>query len=331
MKKILAVVLVLMFMVTLVVACGNNADDAADNGGGGGGEDLRFVIVPKVVHEWFDAVTSGAEAQAEILGRKLGVNVTIDFRAPTTADVMEQNTILEQAAATMPNGIALDPLDWAGNRAVVEEIIEKGIPVIFFDARVPGSGIFAIGADFTEQGRRNAERMVELLGPEGGQVAVQHGVVTAANHNERYESILATLAQHPQIEVIEAPPGEDDISISQTNAAAVIAANPNLRGFLNVDAAAPVGQALAVEEAGRAGDIIIIGAENMVQIYEFIQNGTIYGGYSVPAVMFGELLVTMLFHMQEGGTGTIPLEIDTGLTWIGPENVEMFIELSVMN
>ena len=325
MKKILVLVMAAIMVLTLA-ACGGQGNEPA--GEGGEARDLRFVIVPKVVHEWFDAVTSGAEVQAAILSDKLGVTVEIDFRAPATADVGEQNRILEQAAATMPDGIALDPLDWDANRAIVEEIIEKGVPVIFFDSRVPGSGIFAIGADHATQARMNAEKMVELLGPEGGQVAIQHGVVTAANHSVRYQTLLDTFAEHPQIEVIEAPPGEDDIAISQTGAAAVIAANPDLRGFMNVDAAAPVGQALAVEEAGRAGEIIIVGAENMVQIYEFIESGTIIGGYSVPAVMFGELLVTMLFHMQQTGSGTIPVEIDTGLTWIDQYNVQTFIEIA---
>ena len=35
-----------------------------------------------------------------------------DSRAPSTADVTEQNTILEQAAATKPDGIAIDPVDY---------------------------------------------------------------------------------------------------------------------------------------------------------------------------------------------------------------------------
>jgi len=30
---------------------------------------LRFIIVPKVAHPWFDEVQKGAQAEAEILGR----------------------------------------------------------------------------------------------------------------------------------------------------------------------------------------------------------------------------------------------------------------------
>ena len=93
---------------------------------------LTFVIVPKVVHAWFDEVNKGAQMQAKVLSQQLGVEVKIDYRAPQSADVAEQNAVLEQAAATRPTGIALDPLDYAGNKAVIEEIQKRGIPRVSF-------------------------------------------------------------------------------------------------------------------------------------------------------------------------------------------------------
>jgi len=326
MKKLIVVVIAFALVIGLA-ACGGN-QTASSGGGGGGGEDLTFVIVPKVVHEWFDAVTTGAVAQADIMSKDTGRKITIDYRAPQAGDPQEQNRIMEQAAATKPQGIALDPLDWTGNQAVVAEIQAQGVPVIFFDARVPGSGIMGVTSDMAEQARLNAGKMVELLGPAGGKVAIQHGIPTASNHDERYQALKEYLAGQPQIEVVEAPPGMDDIAISQTGAAATIAANPDLKGFLNVDAAAPVGQAAAVEEAGKAGEIIIVGAENMVQIYDYIQKGTIVGGYSVPAVMYGELIVTILYHINVCASGTEPYEIDGGLTYIDKDNVQTFIDIA---
>ena len=43
-----------------------------------------------------------------------GSKVSIDYRAPQSADVVMQNAILERSIATKPDGIAVDPLD--GNR-----------------------------------------------------------------------------------------------------------------------------------------------------------------------------------------------------------------------
>ncbi|MDR2796117.1 MAG: hypothetical protein LBB47_05335, partial [Spirochaetaceae bacterium] len=69
-----------------------------------GGADMRIVIVPKVVHPWFDDFANYARLQAEELGNQIGRKITIDYRAPTTADVAEQNSIIQQAAATKPTG-----------------------------------------------------------------------------------------------------------------------------------------------------------------------------------------------------------------------------------
>jgi ribose transport system substrate-binding protein len=65
---------------------------------------LRFVVVPKVAHPWFDDVNKGAHAQVEILSRELGVEIVIDCMPPSIADVVEQNAILDKAAKSRPSG-----------------------------------------------------------------------------------------------------------------------------------------------------------------------------------------------------------------------------------
>ncbi len=55
---------------------------------------------------------------------------------------------------------------------------------------------------------------------------------------------------------------------------AVIAANPDLDGYLCVDGAAPIGILAAIVEVGKKGDITFVGAENIAQILQYIKNGT---------------------------------------------------------
>lgn len=143
-------------------------------------DDLNFVIIPKCVHEWFDAVNQGAQSQADTLSEQLGKNVNVDYRAPSTADVTEQNTILEQAAATKPDGIAIDPVDYEGSKSVIEEVQAMGIPVMLFDAVVEDSGLSSVGNDFKQQAEMEAEKLVELLDGKG-KVAVMHGVNNIRN------------------------------------------------------------------------------------------------------------------------------------------------------
>ena len=127
-------------------------------------KNYRFVIIPKVVHPWFDQVNKGAQETAKVLSESTGHTFEIDYRAPDTADVVVQNQIVERAIATRPDGIAIDLLDPDANKVLLEEALDQGIKVVVFDSESPeGMGITKIGNDFYQQGVIAAERLAELL------------------------------------------------------------------------------------------------------------------------------------------------------------------------
>lgn len=336
MKKVLVILLACVLAISLV-ACSAPATPAAAAQDGGGDsaaaaagtdnaaakKEYTFIVVPKVVHEWFDAVNAGAQTQARAMEEELGIKINVDFRAPTAAEITEQNTILEQAAATNPDGIAIDPLDFEGSRQVVEEIQAKGIPVIIFDAVVPG--FTSIGNNFTEQAELEARKLAELLGGKG-KVAIMHGVPSAANHAERYDAMHRVFAEEfPDIEVIDGGASQDNIETAQQQAAAVLAANPDLQGYLTVDAAAPIGIAAAIEEAGRHDNFTFVGSENLLQILEYVKSGTIKATYSTKPQMQGAMSVLMMWQASMGMD--TPQFVDTGILYIDETNVDEWIKI----
>ena len=314
MKKLLAFAAAAAMTVTMVGA--TFSAHAAD--------DMTFVIVPKCVHAWFDEVNKGAEKQAELLSEQLGCTVTIDYRAPQTADVVEQNSTLEQAAATHPDGIALDPVDYEGSKAVIEEIQAQGIPVILFDAPSPeGSGLTSVGNDFSEQAKLAADKLAEILGGKG-KVAVMQGFPSAPNHAERYEAHLEALAAYPDIEVVDGGIDNDNVETAQEQAAAVLAANPDLAGFLNCDACGS-GVAAAIEEAGKAGQVKFVSMDNLIEILDYVKSGTITATSSTIPQMLGSMAVLMMWQAALGEE--IPAKVDTGIAYIDETNIDEWIEL----
>ena len=126
--------------------------------------EYKFVIVPKVVHPWFDQVNEGAKKAAKMIEDQTGSKVNIDYRAPQSADVVMQNEILERSIATKPDGIAIDLLDGEGNRAVIEEALSRQIPVVVFDSEPPsGMSLTSIGGDFAQQARVAGEKLADSL------------------------------------------------------------------------------------------------------------------------------------------------------------------------
>ncbi len=317
-----------LLIVTAISSCNQNKESQQPNNGDDKKEmaakDLTFALIPKVVHPWFDEVYKGAVLQAEELSKQLGVNIKIDYRAPQVAGVVEQNAVLEQAAATRPDGIALAPVDWAGSEAVIREIQARGIPVVFFDAPSPeGSGITNVGNDFVEQAELAAEKLVELLGYKG-KVAVMQGFPSAPNHAQRYQAHLDTLAKYPNIEVVDGGIDNDSIEQAQSQAAAVLAANPDLAGYLNCDASGS-GIAAAIEEAGRAGKVKFVALDNLIEILEYVKTGTITATSSTRPQMQGSLAVLIMWQASIGMH--LPATVDTGIAYIDETNIDEWIEI----
>ena len=185
-KKIIGVLLSAAMVATMAMGCGSSGSSdssaKAESGKAGKAEDMTFVVVPKCVHAWFDEVNKGAQKEADLLSEQLGVEVKIDYRAPESAEVSAQNSTLEQASATNPTAILLDPVDYDGSADIIKEIQDRNIPVILFDAPTPeGSGLTSVGNDFAEQATIAVDMLVEKMGTKG-KVAVMQGAPTAVSY-----------------------------------------------------------------------------------------------------------------------------------------------------
>jgi ribose transport system substrate-binding protein len=283
---------------------------------------LRFVIVPKCAHPWADEVRKGANAQASLLGEQLGIDVVVDYVAPSCAGVDEQNAALESAAATRPDGVAVDPVAAIDDLTAIRTMQQGGVPVIVFDSPSPQPGMTSVGNDFAQQGTIAAERLVELIGGRG-KVAVMRGYPSAPNHRERHEAQLAVLKRHPGISIVDGGTDNDDIGTAEREAAEVLGANPDLRGYLCCDAAGPIGIAAAVRKAGKVGAVAVVGMDGIRPILEAVKAGILESSASTMPAMQGSMSILMLWQASLGVP--IPQRVDTGIDLITPENVDSFL------
>lgn len=282
-------------------------------------DSYRFVIIPKVVHPWFDKVNDGAKRAAEVIKAQTGADVQIDYSAPQQADVVQQNQILESSISTRPDGIAIDLLDEKGNRAALEAAIEQEIPVTVFDSVPPADmNLTSIGNDFCEQANIAARRLVELMNEEG-EVAIMMGVPSAPNHAIRAECHQKTFDQYPNIKVVATGIDNDDIETAQKQAAAIMQANPNLKGWVASDAAGPIGIGQAIQEAGKVGDVLLVGMDDLPEMLQMIRDGVADSTSSTKPEMQGYWSV-MTMWQQAMGVET-PKYIDTGIAVFNKDNV----------
>jgi ribose transport system substrate-binding protein len=282
---------------------------------------LRFIIVPKVAHPWFDEVNKGAQAQARILSRELGVEIVVDYMPPSIADVVEQNAILEKAAGSRPSGIAVDPVDAVGHMTAINRIRDQGIPLIFFDSPSPDAGITSVGNNFAQQGIIASVRLVKLIGCTG-KVAVMQGYPTAPNHKERYEAQMAVLGKYPSITIGDGGIDNDDIETAYQQASAVLQSHPDLSGYLCCDASGPIGIAAAIKKAGKVGKVKVVGMDGIKPILDAIKEGVIESSSATIPRIQGSMSVLMLWQASLGVQ--MPQAIDTGIDVITQENVDIY-------
>lgn len=283
---------------------------------------LRFVVVPKVAHPWFDEVNKGAQAQGAILSHELGVEIVVDYVPPSICDIVEQNAILEQAAKSRPTGIAVDPVDAIAHMTAIHCIRDQGIPVVLFDSPSPDASIPSIGNNFARQGTIAAERLVKLIG-HTGKVAVMQGFPSAPNHRKRYDAQIAVLARCPDITVVDGGIDNDNIETAGRQASAVLETHSDLIGYLCCDASGPIGIAAAIKKAGRAGKIKVVGMDGIQPILEAIKEGVIESSSATIPRMQGSMSVLMLWQASLGVP--LPQSIDTGIDVITQENVDLFL------
>ena len=287
---------------------------------------LRFVIVPKVAHPWFDEVNKGAQAEAEILSREIDAKIVVDYMPPATADVAEQSAMLEKAASSRPSGIAVDPVDAVGNMTAINQIREQGIPIVLFDSPSPDPSFTSVGNNFSQQGIIAAERLVKLIGY-AGKVAVMQGYPTAPNHKERYEAQMAVLKKYPSITIVDGGVDNDDIETARQQASAVLESHPDLTGYLCCDASGPIGIASAIKEAGKAGKVKVVSMDGIKPILDAIKEGVIESSSATVPKMQGAMSIVMLWQASLGVE--MPQAIDTGIAVITQENVDIYLSDAV--
>lgn len=272
---------------------------------------LRFVLIPKLSHPWFDAVRSGAEEAAALIQRQSGSSAVVDYRPPASAAAALQADILKAAINSRPSGISIDLLDAETLRPLLTEARSRGIPMNVFDSEPPPAlPITSIGNDFCQQARIASERLVQLLNGQG-EVAIMEGVPNAPNHAIRSRCHREVFARHAGIRVVASPSDQDSISTAEQQALATMRRHPQLRGWVVCDAGGGIGVGRAIEALGLRGRVKVVALDDLPEQLELIRRGVVDSTAATKPRAQGYWAVLNLWQQ---GLGAPAIErIDTGI------------------
>src|SRR3990172_8907580 len=125
-KKLFAVFAILLTLSMILSACSSATPVATQESTTKADDSLTVVIIPKLVHEFYNMVYDGANTAVKELAAQ-GKQVNIIWSAPTTADSAEQVNKLEAAIALKPDVIAISVIDGELVKPLMEQAKAQGI------------------------------------------------------------------------------------------------------------------------------------------------------------------------------------------------------------
>lgn len=230
---------------------------------------LMIAMMPKSKgNAYFISCKHGADRAAKELGFELL------FDGPTDSNAAKQNEIVENWITLGVDVITVAAENKQGISTALRKAQKQGIKVITFDAdALPDARSFFIN-QATPQGIASGlmDEAARLCGAEG-EFAIISATLTAGNQREWLKYIDERLAEkYPKMKLVAVRPCDDLKDKAQSEATALMSANPRLKLLMAICSPGVPGAAEAVKQAGKTGQVKVIGlglpSENRRYVHE---------------------------------------------------------------
>lgn len=217
---------------------------------------LLLALMPKAKgNAYFLSCKAGADRAAVELG------VELLFDGPVDTNAAKQNEIVENWITLGVDAIAVSAENKESLSTALRKARRAGITVVTFDSDVlPDARSFFVNQATPEGiGYTLMDEAARLLGGEG-EFAIITATLTAANQREWMKHIEARLAEkYPRMKLVAVRPSDDLKDKAQSEATALMSAYPNLKLLMAICSPGVPGAAEAVQQAGKAGQVKVIG------------------------------------------------------------------------
>lgn len=300
--------------------------------------EIAYVAYFTGIPYWNDGLR-GLEAAAKQLGIDFDRNK--NFYGPQDGSGQEQARIIDELVAKGVKGLIISPADNDSIVGACQNAMDQGIPVILVISGISDKNAYygSIGASNTTVGLTGGEYIAEAIGGEG-----KVGMLTIPGvpvHDERAAGYAEKLKEYPGIELIEPYIStEAGADVALQRAQALIQSNPDIKALIATDSTGGAAAARAVKEAGKEGEIKIIGMDRDADLLGYIQEGVVTAtvaskSYSSKylAMHYMYWILTDSIHdvsdsvtNQECGINPMPVMIDTDVMVIDQSNVQSFLD-----
>ncbi len=274
----------------------------------------KFGAVMKFLgNQYWQLLAEGMQDKASEFGVEIDVQA-----AQTEADQLGQLAIMETMIEKGYDALLVSPQTDTNLIAAVEKARAAGILVLNVNDAVLPDAVQWTGPKQYENGVRAAQYLIANL-PDGGKVAViegQAGVYAAVQRTKGFKDTLEGTA----FEVVASVPGDWDLQKSLDAATTIIQQHPDIKAFYNNNDTMALGVVEAVKNAGKLGEIMVIGTDGIGAAYDSIKAGEMTGTVDSFPYLTGQTAVEVALRLLEGQE--LPRAVYSPQNLITAENVD---------
>ncbi len=293
---------------------------SCSRGGGASSGKITLAVIPKgTTHEFWKSVHAGAVKASKELG------VDIVWKGPVKEDdLKDQIDVVQSFTAQGVSGIVLAPLNDKALGGAVKAAVGAKIPVVVFDSDLQGKEHTSfVATDNVAAGRLAGEHLGKLLGGKGKVVLLRYQEGSASTAN-REQGFLEGIKKSPEIQIVSdnqygGATTESAFSTSERLLGAQKAADGGVNGIFCPNESTTFGMLLALQKAGLAGKIKLVGFDSSPKLVAGLASGQIDGLVLQDPFNIGYLAVkTMVQHIKGE---KVPERLDTGARLVTKENM----------
>ncbi len=286
-------------------------------------EGERFVLISHAPDSdsWWNTIKNAIKVAGEQM------DVTVEYRNPPTGDLADMARIVEQAAASNPDGIIVTIADFDVLQGPITSAIDQGIPVITINSGTPEQSealgaLMYVGQPEYVAGFAAGKRAAKEAGITSF-LCVNH-YITNPGSVDRCSGFADAIGADVQASMIDS--GQDPAEI-KNKVLAYLQANPDTGAVLTLGPTSAHPTLAALEEAGLSGEMYFGTFDLSGEISDAIKAGVIAFGIDQQPYLQGYLPVVILTNYAR--YGVLPSgDINSGPGFITKDNISLVEEFA---
>ncbi len=253
------------------------SDPAAESVSGETEKPRIALIMKSLANEFFSTMEAGAKThqsahadQYELLSNGI----------KDESDLARQVGLVDEMVASGVDAIVIAPADSKALVPALRKAKKAGVVVVNIDNRLDEEilrreniAVPFVGPDNKAGARKVGEYLAGKLN-KGDKVAVLEGKTTAFNGVQRRLGFEEAMKQ-AGVEIVSSQTAEWETSKANTIAASMLSEHSEIRAILAANDSMALGAVAAVKSAGRTGDVLIVGFDNIQAVQELIREGKV--------------------------------------------------------